>query len=156
MYHIQPCCHWMLSLASSRLLPIELYLAPHPLDLPCVSHALLAIQEHLVCGANSCCFGHVQMLSCKLTMIISEPLGCHLLSITFHCRERKSIARLVNFLLTSESVQLQSYSLGEAYLKVSLPGWWALLNYNLTLNCAGSSRCFSSQVCKIESMCLSD
>jgi hypothetical protein len=34
------------------------------------------------------------------------------------------IARLVNFLLTSESVQLKSYSLGEAYLKVGLPGWW--------------------------------
>jgi hypothetical protein len=35
---------------------------------------------------------------------------------------KKSIARLVNFHLTSKSVQLQSYSLGEAYLKVSLLG----------------------------------
>jgi hypothetical protein len=30
------------------------------------------------------------------------------------------IARLVNCLLTSKSMQLKSYSLGEAYLKVSL------------------------------------
>jgi hypothetical protein len=75
-----------------------------------------------MCDANSCCFGHVQMLSCKLTVIVSRPLGRHLLSVTFPCRERKSIARLVNFLLTSESVQLRSYSLGKAYLKVSLPG----------------------------------
>jgi hypothetical protein len=106
MYPIQPCYHRMLSLASSVLLPLELYLAPHPLDSPCASHALLAIQEHLVCSANSYCFSHAQMLSCKLTVIVSGPLGRHLLSVTFHCRERKPIARLVNFLLTSESVQL--------------------------------------------------
>jgi hypothetical protein len=55
--------------------PLELYLAPHPLDSPCASHALLAIQEHLVCGANSCCFGRTQILSCKLTMIVHRPLG---------------------------------------------------------------------------------
>jgi hypothetical protein len=73
----------MLSLASSGLLPLELYLAPHPLDSPCASHALLAIQEHLVCGANSCGFGRAQMLSCKLTVIVSRPLGRHLLSVTF-------------------------------------------------------------------------
>jgi hypothetical protein len=35
---------------------------------------------------------------------------------------KKPIARLVNFHLTSESVQLESYSLGEACLKVDLPG----------------------------------
>jgi hypothetical protein len=33
----------MLTLASSGLLLLELYLEPHPLDLPCASHALLAI-----------------------------------------------------------------------------------------------------------------
>jgi hypothetical protein len=59
---------------------------------------------------------------CELTMIVSRPLGRHLLSVSFPYRERKPIARLVNCLLTSESVQLQSYSLGEAYLKVSLSG----------------------------------
>jgi hypothetical protein len=122
MYPIQPCCHRLLSLASSGLLPLELHLAPHPMDSPCASHALLAIQEHLICGANSCCFGRAQMLSCKLTVIVSGPLGGYLLSVTFPCQEIKPIARLVNFLLTSDSVQLQSYSLGEAYLKVSLPG----------------------------------
>jgi hypothetical protein len=35
---------------------------------------------------------------------------------------KKPIARLVNFHLTSEFVQLKSYSLGEARLKVDLPG----------------------------------
>jgi hypothetical protein len=33
----------MLSLASSGLLLLELYLESHPLDLPCASHSLLAI-----------------------------------------------------------------------------------------------------------------
>jgi hypothetical protein len=82
MYPIQPCCHQMLSLTSSGLLLLEVYLAPHSLNLPCASHAPLAIQEHLVCGANSCCFGHAQMLSCKLTIIVSGPLGYPLLSVT--------------------------------------------------------------------------
>jgi hypothetical protein len=35
---------------------------------------------------------------------------------------KKLIAKLVEFLLTSESVQSMSYSLGEAYFKVGLPG----------------------------------
>jgi hypothetical protein len=43
------CFHWPLS----DYYLLELYLEPHPLDLPCVSHVLLAIKEHLVCGANS-------------------------------------------------------------------------------------------------------
>jgi hypothetical protein len=43
MYPIQPCCHRVLSLASSGLLLLELYLELHPLDLPRASHALLAI-----------------------------------------------------------------------------------------------------------------
>jgi hypothetical protein len=51
-------------------------------------------------------------------------------------------------------VQLKSYSLDEAYLKVGLPSWWALLNCNLALNCVGSSRRFSSQFCKMESACI--
>jgi hypothetical protein len=38
---------------------------------------------------------------------------------------------MVNFILTSESVQLKPYSLGESYFKVGLPGWWDLLNFNL-------------------------
>jgi hypothetical protein len=59
---------------------------------------------------------------CELTVIIHGPLGCFLLRVTTPGRERKPIARLVNFLLTSESMQLMSYSLGEAYLKVNLPG----------------------------------
>jgi hypothetical protein len=33
----------MLLLASSALLLLELYLEPHPLDLPYASHAMLAI-----------------------------------------------------------------------------------------------------------------
>jgi hypothetical protein len=52
---------------------------------------------------------------CKLTMIVHGPLGHLLLSVTTPCQERKLISRLVNFLLTSESVQLKLYSLGEAY-----------------------------------------
>jgi hypothetical protein len=52
---------------------------------------------------------------CNLTVIVHGPLGCLLLSVTTHCRERKLIARLVNFLLTSESLQLKPYSLVEAY-----------------------------------------
>jgi hypothetical protein len=52
---------------------------------------------------------------CKLTMIVHGPLGRLLLSVTTPYRERKLIVRLVNFLLTSESVQLELYSLGEAY-----------------------------------------
>jgi hypothetical protein len=55
-------------------------------------------------------------------VIVHGPLGCLLLSVTFPCRERKPIVRLVNFFLTSESTQLTPYSLGEAYLKVGLPG----------------------------------
>jgi hypothetical protein len=55
------------------------------LNSSCASHALLAIQEHLICGANSCCFGRAQMLSCKLTVIVSGPLGCPLLSVTNLC-----------------------------------------------------------------------
>jgi hypothetical protein len=78
----------MLSLASSGLLLLEVYLTPHSLNSPCASHALLAIQEHLLCGANSCCFGSAQMLSCKVTVIVSGPLGHPLLSVTNPCRER--------------------------------------------------------------------
>jgi hypothetical protein len=52
-----------------------------------------------------------------MTLSIHRPLGCLLLSVTFPCRERKPIARLVNFLLTSESVQLIPYTLCEACLK---------------------------------------
>ncbi len=59
---------------------------------------------------------------CKLTMIVHGPLGRLLLSVSTPCRERKLIAELVNFLLNSESMQLKPYSLGEAYLKVGLPG----------------------------------
>jgi hypothetical protein len=61
------------------------------------------------------------MLSCRITVIVHGPLGCPLQCVTFPCRVRKLIARLVNFLLASEAVQLKPYSLGEAYLKVSLP-----------------------------------
>jgi hypothetical protein len=77
----------VLSLASSGLLLLELSLEPHPLDLPCASHALLAIQEHLICGANSPCFSRAQMLSCKLTVIVHGPLGRRLLSVTFLAEE---------------------------------------------------------------------
>jgi hypothetical protein len=91
---------------------------------------------------------------CKLIMILHGPLGQLLLSVTTPCREGKPIARLVNFLLITESMQSVPYSLGEAYLKVNSPGWWALLNCSLTLNCADLLRRFSSQNCKIESMCL--
>jgi hypothetical protein len=88
MYPIQPCCYRMLSLASSGLLLLEVYLVPHSLNSPCASHALLAIQGHLVCGSNSCYFGHAQMLFCKLTVIVFGPLGRRLLSITNPCREK--------------------------------------------------------------------
>jgi hypothetical protein len=52
---------------------------------------------------------------CKLTVIVHGSLERLLLSVTTPCRERKLIARSVNFLLTFESVQLTLYSLGEAY-----------------------------------------
>jgi hypothetical protein len=134
---------------------LEVYLTPHSLNSPCASHALLATQEHLICGANSCCFGRAQILSCKLTVSVSGHLGCLLLSVTIPYWEGEPIARLVNFLLTSKSVHLKSYSLGEACLKVGLPGWWALLNCNVALSYADSYRRFSIQYCKIESACLS-
>jgi hypothetical protein len=57
---------------------------------------------------------------CKPTVIAHGHLGYLLLSITFPCRERKLIARLVNYLLTYEFMQLKPYSLGEACLKVGL------------------------------------
>jgi hypothetical protein len=101
---------------------LEVYLTPHSLDSPCASHTLLAIMEHLVCGANSRLFDRAQLLSCKLTVIAHTPLGRLLLSVTTPCRERKPISMLVSFLLTSESMQSMSYSLGEAYLKVGLRG----------------------------------
>jgi hypothetical protein len=44
--------------------------------------------------------------------------------------------------------------LGWSLLKVGLPDWWSLLNCNISLNCAGSPRRFSSQNYKIESACL--
>jgi hypothetical protein len=62
------------------------------------------------------------MLSCKLTVIFRGPVGRLCLSVTLPCRERRPITRLMNFLLTSKSVQSKPYSLVEAYLKVSLPG----------------------------------
>jgi hypothetical protein len=55
-------------------------------------------------------------------VIIHGPLGRLLLSVIIPCREREYIDRLVTFLLTSKSVQLKPYSLGEAYLKASLDG----------------------------------
>jgi hypothetical protein len=108
-------------MASPRSCLLGVYLAVHPLDSSCASHVLLAIKEHFVCGANSHCFGHAPKLSleanceCPWTLRMSSP-KCHL-----PCQERKLITRLVNFLLTSEFMQLKPYSLGEAYLKVGLP-----------------------------------
>jgi hypothetical protein len=111
----------LVSLSMGRYL-LEVYLAPHSLNSPCASHVLLAIKEHLVCGVNSPCFGRAQKLSlevncdCSWTLRMSSP--------KYHqsLLRKKPIARLVNFHLTSESVQLKPYSLGEAYLKVGLPG----------------------------------
>jgi hypothetical protein len=93
---------------------------------------------------------------CKLTVIVHEPLGRLLLSVTTSYRERKLTARLVNFLLISEFMQraIEVVLVGWSLLKVGLPSWWALLNWNLALNCAGSPKHFSSQNCKIESVCL--
>jgi hypothetical protein len=91
---------------------------------------------------------------CKLIVIVHGPLWRLLLSVTIPCREREPITRLVNFLLTSESIQSKPYSLSEAYLKAGLPGWWALLNCNLALNCVSSPKHFSSHNCEIESACL--
>jgi hypothetical protein len=48
-------------------------------DSPCASHALLVIQEHLVCDANSPCSGRAQKLSleancdCSWTLRMSSP-----------------------------------------------------------------------------------
>jgi hypothetical protein len=42
---------------------LEVYLTPHSSESPCASHVLLAIKQHLVCGANSRWFSHVQKLS---------------------------------------------------------------------------------------------
>jgi hypothetical protein len=91
-------------------------------DSPCASDVLLAIKEHLVCSANFHCFGHTQSYLWKLSVIVDGALGCLFLSVTFSHRERKLIAKLVSFLLTSESMQLKLYSLGEACLKVCLSG----------------------------------
>jgi hypothetical protein len=44
--------------------------------------------------------------------------------------------------------------LGWSLLKVGSPSWCTLLNCNLVLNCVSSSRRFSSQNYKIESVCL--
>jgi hypothetical protein len=41
----------------------KVYLTPHSLDSPCAFHALLAIKEHLVCGANSHWFDRDQIKS---------------------------------------------------------------------------------------------
>jgi hypothetical protein len=78
--------------------------------------------------------------SCILLFICLIPIS-HL------CAAMISLLKVgvrVNILLTSELVQLKSYSLVEAYLKVGLSSWWDLLNSNLVLNCAGLSKCFSS------------
>jgi hypothetical protein len=112
------------------------------------SSSTLFVTLTLVDSVTSKCY------LCKLTVIIHGPIWRLLLSVTIPCQERKSIVRLVNFLLTFEFVQSKSYSLGEVYLKVSLPYWWDLLNCNPALNCAGLSRRFSSQTFKIESMFL--
>jgi hypothetical protein len=81
-------CQWPLI---GRYL-FKAHLITHPLDSPCASHALLAIQEHLIYGANSPCFSHTQMISYKLTVIVHGPLGCHLLSVTFLAeRENQSL-----------------------------------------------------------------
>jgi hypothetical protein len=104
----------MLSLDSYVSLSLEVYLTPHSLNSPCASHAMLAIMEHpCLCALT---------LVDLITVIFYGPLGCLLLSITLPCRERRSIARLVNFLLTSEFMQSKLYSLGEAYLKVGSLG----------------------------------
>jgi hypothetical protein len=87
----------------------------------------------------------------KPSLSFYGPVGRLLRSFTIPFQECKPVTRLVAFLLTSEFMQLKPYSLDEAYLKVGLSGWWALLNCNLALNCADSSRRFSSQNCKIES-----
>jgi hypothetical protein len=42
---------------------LEVYLTPHSSDSPCAPHVVLAIKEHLVCGANSRWFSHAQKLS---------------------------------------------------------------------------------------------
>jgi hypothetical protein len=57
---------------------------------------------------------------CKLTMTIYVPLGHLLLSVTIPYRESKPIVSLVNFRLTSKSVQLTPYYLCETHLKVGL------------------------------------
>jgi hypothetical protein len=61
---------------------------------PCASQkVLLAIKEHLVCGANSHCFGCTQLLSFKLAVIVHGLLGCLLLSVTFLVeKENRSLA----------------------------------------------------------------
>jgi hypothetical protein len=51
-------------------------------------------------------------------MIAHGPLERLLLRVITPYRERKLIARLVNFILTSESVQLNLYILGEAYWRL--------------------------------------
>jgi hypothetical protein len=69
---------------------LEFYLTPCSLDSPCASHSLLAIKEHLVCGANSHWFDCAQILSCKLTVIFHGPLGCLLLSVTISLLRKKT------------------------------------------------------------------
>jgi hypothetical protein len=134
----------------------EVYLAPHPLDSLCASHVLLAVKEHLVCGANSHCFSHTQKLSlkanrdCSWTLRMSSPKRHLSLSRkkTYHEVGKLSLDFWVHTII--------AVLLGWSLSKVSLTSWWAPLNCNVALNCAGSSRRFSSQYCKIESVYLSD
>jgi hypothetical protein len=100
----------------------------------CISRSV-SWQVAPCCGANSRWFDSTQCYLRELNVIIRGPLGCLLLSIIILYWEREPIARVVNFLLISESVQSKSYSLGEACLKVGLLDWWALQNCNHTLNC---------------------
>jgi hypothetical protein len=133
---------------------LELYLVPtHWIHFACLtfrwpSSITLFVALNLVDSISPNCYLGKPSLS------IHGPLGCRLQSVAITCRERKLIARFVNFLSTSESVELKPYSLCEAYLKVGVSGWSTLLNCNLVLNCAGSSKRFSSQYCKIEIVCL--
>jgi hypothetical protein len=154
MYPTQPCCHWMLSMDSSSLLPPWTLSNTSSIGFTlCIafrwpSNITLFMALTLVDSIAPVCYLGEPSLS------IHGPLGCLLLSITLPCWERRPITRLVNLLLTSESVESKPYSLGKAYLKVGLSSWWALVNCSLSLSCVDSPRCFSSPFCKIESVCL--
>jgi hypothetical protein len=115
MYHVQPCCHRLLRWSSLDCCLFEVYLT-----LPSLIHlvhlTLYWLSSNILFVALTLVDSIVpKSYFCMLTVIAHGPLGHLLLSTTIPCRGSKPIARLVNFHLAFESMQLKPCSLGEAY-----------------------------------------